>query len=612
MNLQYMQMQILELGLLILSAYIGGLIARKIKIGEVVGQIFGGIIVGPHFLELIHRVLEHYQSAKSIVIFKPIYHFYETGLFREYSDILENYHFFVFLFLGMIAFSIGEELHRDRLKQVGIKATVICLIQGLLTFVLIALGFYFFFGFTLIDSLIIGSIGIATAPALTFILMNKLHIGGKLKNILANIVVLDDVIEVIFFSVFLGLAIAKQSGKHPSAIHLFAHVGMELIWASFIGFIIFLILKFSIRERSLEEDEEFTSDTFLSTVLSQHPAPSVEILLVMVGVVSLGIAVALHFNLPFLITAVVAGLLISNFHNNAIFDSLKIENVMPIFNLIFFAIIGASVRLESFNKTTLFMTLGYVVFRASGKLFGNWWGAKITNQDPKITATLPKLMLPQAGMAAVETILVATVLKNGSVIFDTIIPALVIFELGGAFLSEKTLIKWKNWTVGEKEAIKQKPSKADFSLSHLIQDRIINLMANNKTEVFFEMAQLMVKNHIIPETSYITNSLSEREKLASTGIGNGVAIPHCRVTGIKRPYIACGFLKKPIDWNAPDNIPVNTVFVILTPETNPEDHIKVLKTLAFFIHKKDFLSNLKNAFLHHKIKEFLKENDNTE
>ena len=395
-----------------------------------------------------------------------------------------------------------------------------------------------------------------------------------------------------------------------SIFHLLYHVLKELFWASVIGFIIFLILKFSIRERKLDEEDElnFTGDSFLSTVLSQHPAPSVEILLVMVGVVSLGISAALHFNLPFLITAVVAGLLISNFHNNAIFDSLKIENVMPIFNLVFFAIIGASVRLESFTKETLFMTLGYVVFRSFGKLFGNWWGAKITYQDPKITATLPKLMLPQAGMAAVETILVATVLKNGSgiKIFNTVIPALVIFELGGAYLSEKTLIKWKNWTVGEKEALSKKPEKADYSLSHLIENRIINLMATNRTEAFFEMAQLLVKNRTIPETSYITNALSEREKLASTAIGNGIALPHCRVTGINRSYIVCGIPKKPIEWEAPDKKPVTIISLILTPETNPEEHLKVLKTLAFFIHQPDFISKLKNAFIHRKLDEFLK------
>lgn len=579
-----MKLQILELGLLILSAYVFGLLARKAKIGEVIGQIFGGIIVGPHFLELIHRVLEKYQYLHRFEILKPIYHFYNSE-FSEYSQILESYHFFVFLFLGMIAFSLGEELHRDRLRQVGIKAVIICLIQGLLTFLLLALGFKFVFKFEWINALILGSIGIATAPALTFVLMSKLKITGSLKNILANIVVLDDIMEVIFFSVFLGIAVAKKNGEHLSVAHLSLHVGKELFLVSLIGFIIFLVFKLTVRERVVEdEDSKYGEEgkSFLSTVLSEHPTPSVEILLIMVGVIALGISISIHFQLPFLITSVVAGFLISNFHHNAIFESLKIENVMPIFNLMFFAIIGASVRLESFTGNTLLFALGYIILRSTGKIAGNWLGARLTGQDSKIVAALPKLMLPQAGMAAVETILVATLLadKGGFEIFNTIIPALVIFELGGAYLSEKTLIKWKTWTVGQAEALKSRIPDDEYSMEVLIEDRVFDMMATTQEEAVFEMAQIMVKQGIIHETSEITFSIAEREKLGSTAIGNGIAIPHCRIPAIQRPFIACGLLKNKMYWNEKDKEPVNLLFLILSPEEKPEYHLKAVKTIA--------------------------------
>ncbi len=598
MNLQFMKMQILELGLLILAAYIGGLIARKLKIGEVIGQIFGGILVGPHFLELLHRLLNNIPTFQQNPLFRPIYHFYNDGGFDEYESILESYHFFVFLFLGLIAFSLGEELHRNRLKQVGIKATIICLIQGLLTFFLLSLGFHFIFKLQLITSLILGSIGIATAPALTFVLMNKLKIEGKLKNILANIVVLDDILEVVFFSIFLSIAMSKQRGAHLSAFHVTWDVVQELFLACVIGFLIFLVLKFSLRERKPDViDEELDNETFLATVLSEHPTPSVEILLLMVGIISVGISVAINFNLPFLITAVMAGFLISNFHNNAIFDSLKIENVMPIFNLMFFAIIGASVRLESFSKDTLWFVIGYVVLRSAGKLFGNWFGAKLTSQDPKIAATLPKLMLPQAGMAAVETILVATTLKGGDglLIFNTIIPALVVFELGGAYLSEKTLLQWKNYTVGEREAVQEINEDNKYSLASLLGDRVVEMMATNQQEAIFELAQIMVKQHIINETNMITNSIAERERLSSTGIGNGIAIPHCRLSGIDKTYVAAGLLRHPVDWNAPDGKPIELLFLILTPDGKPEEHLKSIRAIATAVRQHDLKTEFMKA-----------------
>jgi fructose-specific phosphotransferase system IIA component len=591
-----MKMQILELGLLILAAYVGGIVAKKLKIGAVIGQICGGILVGPHFLELLHSLLMKHPSWSQLVLFKPIYFFYRNG-FSEYREILEGYHFFVFLFLGLIAFSIGEELHRDRLKQVGIKATIICMIQGLLTFFLIALGFRFIFKFSVINSLIIGSIGIATAPALTFILMAKLKITGKLKQLLANIVVLDDILEVILFSIFLSIAMAQQSGHFVSGFHIAKEVIMELLLATLIGVAIFVVLRFAIKERQPDDNEMGEEGSFLSTVLSQHPTPSVEILLIVLAIVAIGIAVAINFNLPFLITAVTAGFLISNLHNNAIFDSLKIENVMPIMNLFFFAIIGASVRLESFSSETILYVLGYVVLRSAGKIIGNWGGATITNQDPKITAALPKLMLPQAGMAAVETILVASVLKtDGALIFNTIIPALVVFELGGAYLSERTLTKWKNVSLGEKEALEAKPeSKEPSGLSGLIKDRIIEMMATTRQEALFELAQVMVRKGIITETADITNALLQREKLASTGIGRGIAIPHCRVPHVKHTTIACGVLKRPLEWNSPDDKPVEVMFLILTPEEHPQEHLKALSLIASVIKKGDFVNDFKAA-----------------
>ena len=126
---EHMQLQIMSFGLLILSAYTCGVVARRLNIGEVIGQIFGGILVGPHLLEVVHRFFENRPGLREFAIFSPFYHFFDNT-FAEYTEIFENYHFFVFLFLGLIAFSLGEELHVERLKTVGIKATLICFLQA--------------------------------------------------------------------------------------------------------------------------------------------------------------------------------------------------------------------------------------------------------------------------------------------------------------------------------------------------------------------------------------------------------------------------------------------------------------------------------------------------
>lgn len=577
-----MKMQILEIGILILAAYFGGKLARKLKIGEVIGQILGGVLIGPHFLELVHRFLISHEWFADKVVFKPIYHFYQTS-FSEYAEILESYHFFVFLFLGIVAFSLGEELHRDRLKQVGGRATVICFIQSFTTWFFLAAGFRFLFSFSTINSLLIGSIGIATAPALTFILMAKLKIEGSLKNILANIVVLDDIIEVVVFSITLGVAMALEKGSHVSVLHLAGDVVVELVLAVAIGVLIFFMLKLTIKKK-LPEEEIDSDESFISTVLSDHPTPSIEILFIITGVISMGIAVAINYDLPFLITAVVAGFLISNFHSSALFDSLKLKDVMPLFNLLFFAIIGASVRIESFNRSTVLFVLGYFLLRTLGKLFGNWIGCKLTGQDPKITASLPKLMLPQAGMAAVETILVAKLLADsgGGLIFNTIMPALVIFELFGAYLSEKTLLKWKNWTTGELEALKNPGEEpAVHNQEWLFADRIVEIESKDKKSCFSILTGILQEKKIVADVSSLMQSLGEREKLGSTALGNGVAVPHCKSDLVSRVYGVCAFLKTPVNWGAAsDKTMIDRVILLVSPKDDPDAHLEALRMVS--------------------------------
>jgi mannitol/fructose-specific phosphotransferase system IIA component (Ntr-type)/NhaP-type Na+/H+ or K+/H+ antiporter len=609
MDLQHMKFQILCLGLVILSAYIGGLIARKLKIGEVIGQIFGGLLVGPHFLLLIKNLLNNYNRMENLFIFRPLYHFLNHGL-AEYTEIFENYHFFVFLFLGIIAFSLGEELHRDRIRKVGIKAIYICVLQAMMTWVLLSVGFHYIFRFTWINAFLIGSIGIATAPALIFILMNKLKIEGKLKSILANIVVLDDIIEVIFFSIFLSIAVSLNKGGEISFLHIAEDLFIEFALAILIGTLIFLTLKFTLKPKLSEDNNADGEETFIVNLLSKHSTPSVEVLLIIIGVIAIGISIAINYGLPFLITAVVAGFLISNFHSHAIFDSLKIGNVMPIFNLLFFGIIGSSVRLESFTLDSLAYIIGYIVLRSTGKIVGNYLGCKVTRQDPKVTACLPKLMLPQAGMAAVETILVLSVLPGagGELIFNTIIPALVVFELGGAYLSEKTLLKWKTWITGEKEALKVGGNTVDIAgeFNRLVSNRAIPMHATTKEQAVFELARLIASEKQIKDISIITDPILEREKLSTTSMGNGIALPHCRSEFVDEVMIVCGVLENDINWETIDKKPVNLLFLIVSPKDQPDLHLQALRSISSLLIKPGFAENIRNSILQDKFEAFCK------
>jgi Kef-type K+ transport system membrane component KefB/mannitol/fructose-specific phosphotransferase system IIA component (Ntr-type) len=599
MEMEYAKMQILEMGLLILGAYLGGLVAQKLKIGEIVGQILGGMFVGPHFWEWVHNRLLTNTFLGNHPSLNFISNFYSQGGFQRYSQIFESYHFITFLFLGVIAFSLGEELHHERLRRVGIKATIICVFQGLVTFAFISVGIKLFFWhqFDWLDAFLIGSIGIATAPAITFIVMNKFKIEGPLKNILANIVVLDDIMEVIIFSIFLAIAQSKLAGAQDlTALGLGYKISRELLLSVVVAVGIFLVLKLAFRKRTAVEVQQDTNNseerTFLSTVLFNTPTPSVEILLTIIGVVAIGIAFAIHIEAPFLISAVIAGYLIANYHHSSFFDSLKLDNVMTIFNLLFFGMIGVSININSFNRESLLYTSAYFLLRTLGKLIGNWSGAKLTHMDPKIVATLPKLMLPQAGMAAVEIVLVASVLKdgNGALIFNTILPALVAFELGGAYITEKTLEKWKNYSVGEKDAFdKAEVEHAGvMNINDILEQRVYQFAMTDKEEILHRLTEYAAVQNIITDVHDVYRWILEREELGHVSNASGLALPHIRLPYLDKVYVLCGLLKTPIKWNADDEYLVHTVFLLLTPQNHPNLHIKALQSIGYYCKHPDY------------------------
>ena len=108
---------------------------------------------------------------------------------------------------------------------------------------------------------------------------------------------------------------------------------------------------------------------------------------------------------------------------------------------------------------------------------------------------------------------------------------------------------------------------------------VVDLQASSKKRVF-EQAGLLFENHDKIARSTVFDSLFAREKLGSTGLGQGVAIPHGRIKGLKDALGAFVRLAQPVPFDAPDGNPVSLVFVLLVPEKANEKHLQILSELA--------------------------------
>lgn len=78
----------------------------------------------------------------------------------------------------------------------------------------------------------------------------------------------------------------------------------------------------------------------------------------------------------------------------------------------------------------------------------------------------------------------------------------------------------------------------------------------------------------------ILDAVMERERLGSTGVGDGVAIPHARLAGLEKPLGAFVRLKEPVDFEAIDNRPCDLIFMLLAPESAGADHLRALAQVA--------------------------------
>lgn len=108
---------------------------------------------------------------------------------------------------------------------------------------------------------------------------------------------------------------------------------------------------------------------------------------------------------------------------------------------------------------------------------------------------------------------------------------------------------------------------------------VLDLEASSKKRVF-EQAGILFENQHGIARSTVYDALFAREKLGSTGLGQGIAIPHGRIKGLKEALGGFLRLAAPVQFDSPDDKPVSLLFVLLVPETATERHLQILSELA--------------------------------
>lgn len=376
------------LALILFSGLIFGRLVKFIKLPNVTGYLIAGLIIGPYILNLI---------PKNIV--------------ADFEIISE-------MALAFIAFSIGSEFKLSYLKRVGLTPIIIAIFEGLTATVLVS-GVLVIFGFDIQISLLLGAIAAATAPAATIMVVKQYKAKGPVTETLLSVVALDDVVALIAFGFSMAIVNSMQHPGEGSAIMTVILPLIEIIGSIVLGIILGLL--FNIPLRFFKKDSNR--------------------LIIVVGFIFLGSAIATMFGLSSLLLCMSMGTALINTSKSGESIFKIVDNITaPIF-LMFFVVSGAELDITILPSIGLIGII-YLVIRVIGKISGAYVGSTLIKAPETVKKYIGFTLIPQAGVAiGLSLIASQTLPEYGKMIRAVILCATLVYELIGPAMTKIGLKK---------------------------------------------------------------------------------------------------------------------------------------------------------------------------
>ncbi len=135
------------------------------------------------------------------------------------------------------------------------------------------------------------------------------------------------------------------------------------------------------------------------------------------------------------------------------------------------------------------------------------------------------------------------------------------------------------------------------SIKDLLQKGLVieELQATDKQEVIREFARLLDSAGRVPHADELVRVLAEREMLGSTGIGEGIAIPHAKLPLLREMVVVFGRSSRGVAFEAVDGKPVHLFFLLVTPDDNPGEHLRTLARISRILKNRDLRGRLMQA-----------------
>jgi Kef-type K+ transport system membrane component KefB len=386
--------------------------AKLLKLPAVTAYLVAGIIVGPFCLGLLGIEGLGFPSIEQVEGLKII------------SDVA----------LGFIAFSIGNEFRLSQLKKTGKQATIIGILQAVVTTLLVdavLITFALTTGKISVSvAIVLGAIASATAPAATLMVVKQYKAKGPLTDILLPVVALDDAVGLVIFAVSFGVAKALSVGGAISVAAVILNPLIEITASLLLGFVMGVLF-------------DFTEKFFHSNSKRLSISITFVFLTVALSMIDIPLGGGIHISFSSLLVCMMLGTV---FCNMCDFSEELMERAdkwtAPLF-ILFFVLSGAELDFSVFGSVyVIIVGVLYILSRSAGKYFGAYGSSLISGTSPTIKKYLGITLLPQAGVALGMSLQAEQALgADGFLIRNIILFSVLIYELVGPTLTKIALTK---------------------------------------------------------------------------------------------------------------------------------------------------------------------------
>ena len=385
-------------------------VAKLLQLPAVTAYLVAGILIGPYCLGLLRVPGLGFTSMREV----------------EYFSIICD------VALGFIAFSIGNEFRLSELRHTGKQATVIGILQAVVTTllvdgILIAVHFAMPDKLSLPAAIVLGAVAAATAPAATLMVVRQYKAKGPLTSTLLPVVALDDAVGLVLFAVSFGIANAISVGK-VSVLSIVLEPILEVVLSLALGIVMGYVFTFC---------ERFFHSR------SKRLSMSVAFVLLTVAFSNMSFHIFdVHVAFSPLLSCMMLGTVFCNIcdFSEELMDRLD-RWTAPIF-ILFFVLSGAELELSVFTDWAIVVIgLVYILARCAGKYLGAFGSAKLTRCNSNIVKYLGITLFPQAGVALGMAIKAQKLADGGAIVAQITLFAVLIYEIVGPTLTKISLMK---------------------------------------------------------------------------------------------------------------------------------------------------------------------------